>query len=614
MFLTDESPLSDQLPASVPISLKVHQRASVHACMRLENEYIDVQELFGTTESNSLFDGASGRIRTRVGIIGDRVGSGKSYVILAIVYMSKFSPSPISDNVGSRPGPNPGRYEIRTFANDNMMIMLDSRPVTLPTSLLVIPHNLTAQWTAYLKTFSGALTCIVVSRQKHVSTLREMDLMSLDLIVVTNTFYNTVAMHLERTKTKLARVFIDEADTIQIPHNNNVSAGFHWYVTASFKNLIGTYVNPRSTIVRSTFDPLASMVNRRVAVGVVVHNDDAFILRSFEFPDVETTNLVCTSPKSISVLSGMVDQNIILCLNAGDIPAAIQFISPTHKNTEDNIVSVLVEKHLRDLKNTDLRLALVPTLDYTTESEKILEVTRLTKKRNDLDSAIECIRERIARTDTCCICYETITTKSVVPCCSNSYCFKCVCRWLADKSSTCPLCKAEINTSDVYVVQQLSTSSENEDASPTESKCMNKLDTIERLLKEMILPDTLHTHGAPEEKRLLIFSTHDYAFVGITERLRNLGISHNFLRGNHSVINSIVERYRRGEVKVLLVNPTHYGSGLNFEMTTDVIMYHQVHRTLEEQIIGRAMRMGRTHNLKVWNMCHENEIENESPR
>jgi SNF2 family DNA or RNA helicase len=612
MFLNDESPLSDQLPPSIPISLKMHQRASVHACMRLEKEYICIQELFGTTESDFLFDGSSGRIRTRVGIIGDRVGSGKSYIILSIILFSKLNHARISgggDNplehttdVSDASSASTNQYDIRTFANDNMMIILDSRPITLNISLLVIPHNLTAQWASYVKEFTGAINYVIVSRQKHFKDLRDINMDSLDLIVVTNTFYNMVALHLEREKTKISRVIIDEADTIQIPGNNNVSAGFHWYVTASYKNLIGTYVNPRAMIVRSTFDPLASMIYRRVAVGVVVQNDEEFIIRSFEFPDVDTRNIVCTSPKSISVLNGMVDQNIIACLNAGDVPAAIQFINPTHKNTEDNIVTVLIDKHIRELKNTELRLALVPTLDYSSEVEKNTEMTRLTKKRDDIGFMIERIRERISRTETCCICYESITTKSVVPCCSNSYCFKCVCRWLADKSATCPLCKAEINTSDVYVVQHIP--STHDTTYPAPPNCMNKLDSIEKLLSEIVIDPGEDA----KSKRLLIFSTHDYAFVGITERLRKLDIPHNFLRGNHNVINAIVKRYRCGEVRVLLVNPTHYGSGLNFEMTTDVIMYHQVRRTLGDQIIGRAMRMGRTCPLRVWNMCHENEI------
>lgn len=599
LFLNQESPLSDQLPPSIPIQLKLHQRTSVHACKRLETEFINTNELFDTNESESLFGGLDGCIRTRVGIMGDRVGSGKSYTILAIIYFAKYNQihAPSYVNGHERFG---GMCKIQTFANDNLMIILDSLPVTIRVNIIVIPHNLTAQWTGYLKNFNPHLNSYVISRNKHFDSLDEI-LLTLDVIVVTNTFYNTLALYIKRNGAKVDRVFIDEADTIHIVGNNNISAGFYWYVTASYKNLIGPYAHPKSTIVQNTFDPYTSSIRRRVAVGVVVSNEDDFITQSFEYPDMVVHNIVCKSPNSINILSGMVDQNIIACLNVGDVPSAIEFINPSRKSSEDNIITVLIDKHMRDLKNTELRLALIPTLDFNSEADKKHEFSKLTKRKTDIETSIELIRERIRNTDTCCICYDTINIKSVVPCCSNSYCFSCVCRWLVDKSLTCPLCKSKIDTSDVYVVQQ-----ETHETFTKVDDIKNKLDTIEDLVSGILQSPALTDN---QNKRVLIFSSHEFAFSGITERLGGLNIKYSLLRGNHNVINSVVDKYISGEVPVLLVNPVHYGCGLNFEMTTDVIMYHQVDKELHDQVIGRAMRMGRKSQLNVWNLCHANEVQ-----
>ena len=43
----------------------------------------------------------------------------------------------------------------------------------------------------------------------------------------------------------------------------------------------------------------------------------------------------------------------------------------------------------------------------------------------------------------------------------------------------------------------------------------------------------------------------------------------------------------------------NFGSGLNLQMTTDIIIYHKLTKSMEEQVIGRAQRIGRIDSLKV---------------
>jgi SNF2 family DNA or RNA helicase len=52
----------------------------------------------------------------------------------------------------------------------------------------------------------------------------------------------------------------------------------------------------------------------------------------------------------------------------------------------------------------------------------------------------------------------------------------------------------------------------------------------------------------------------------------------------------------------------NYGCGLNIEKTTDIIMFHRFDNQAEQQLIGRAQRMGRTEPLKVHYLLYENEI------
>lgn len=90
--------------------------------------------------------------------------------------------------------------------------------------------------------------------------------------------------------------------------------------------------------------------------------------------------------------------------------------------------------------------------------------------------------------------------------------------------------------------------------------------------------------------------------------LNKLKIKYDHIKGNGDQINSIIKRYKSNEIDVLLVNSCNYGSGLNLENTTDIIMFHKMNTQLEKQIIGRAQRLGRKYSLNVYYLLHDNEI------
>ena len=59
-----------------------------------------------------------------------------------------------------------------------------------------------------------------------------------------------------------------------------------------------------------------------------------------------------------------------------------------------------------------------------------------------------------------------------------------------------------------------------------------------------------------------------------------------------------------------MLNTQDCGSGINLENTTDMIVYHQMSKEKDEQIVGRAQRPGRTGKLNILRLCFENEIQN----
>ena len=90
--------------------------------------------------------------------------------------------------------------------------------------------------------------------------------------------------------------------------------------------------------------------------------------------------------------------------------------------------------------------------------------------------------------------------------------------------------------------------------------------------------------------------------------LNKSGVQYSHLKGNQQQCNSLINRYKNEDLDVLLINSKHYGSGLNLENTTDVVLFHKFEDQIEKQVIGRAQRTGRKLPLTVWYFL--NELEN----
>ena len=108
-------------------------------------------------------------------------------------------------------------------------------------------------------------------------------------------------------------------------------------------------------------------------------------------------------------------------------------------------------------------------------------------------------------------------------------------------------------------------------------------------------------------KKILLFSEYDKTFENLNEILNTNNIKHSRLIGSGIVINNIIKKFENNEINVLMLNAINYGSGLNLQMATDIIIYHELNIVLETQVIGRAQRFGRKDELNVYYLFNENE-------
>lgn len=602
----DETSKTIDQPSNIKVKLKPHQLTLLRNCIEYENnriklkDYPTISEKYPQLQENDY-------IKTHLGILGDKVGSGKSYVILSLILCNK----------------DINYSQIETFGFNKVFLNISTQIESYKTNLLVIPHNLFFQWSDYIKNISDDITYKLI---KHKKNLQEFikdakKLNNYDLVLITDTNFKQITNIINLNNIKINRVIFDEIDSLKIPSNKNIPCKFYWFLTASYGNLLyptgHEYYDNRidkvikkanglsnKGYIRELFINITYKRYKRFAHILVLKNNNDYIDKSYNIPEPNQYIIECKDPIETKLLNGIVDKNIINCLNADNTKGAIALFNPKQKKTKENIINIVISKYLADISNINVQIDATKQLIFDNDVnrnniERNNRVSKLVDKKNLFQNKIDDIKKRILDTKICCICYdETIENKSLVKCCSNTFCFGCINFWLA-KNKSCPLCKEQLNHNDLFLIQD-------KEIEETENiildkdiphKEFDKLKNLEILLK-----------NSNEDSKFLIFSSSDFSFERIVKILKDLNINFSDLKGNKHRIQNTINDYKTGFIKVLLVNIYNYGSGLNLECSTDIIMFHKFDKLIESQVIGRAQRCGRKTSLNIHYLLNENEI------
>ena len=90
-------------------------------------------------------------------------------------------------------------------------------------------------------------------------------------------------------------------------------------------------------------------------------------------------------------------------------------------------------------------------------------------------------------------------------------------------------------------------------------------------------------------------------------RLRTENVSYSLLRGNSNVMSSVLEHFKNGNTRVLLLNTVHAASGIDISCATDLILVHDLGHG-RTQAVGRCNRHPRTTSLRIHQLCYPHEI------
>ena len=180
-FLSNNSFLAEPLK-NVNISLKKHQLAMLHKCKEIEKiEY------------------------NKYGIMNDKPGTGKTYVILSLIYTTRN---------------------------------------TCKTNIIVVPQNIYTQWIISIEKFSSTLKYKKFINYDNIISLYNNPalLLDTDIILTTSSYYNIISTTLTSLNIKTDRIFFDEIDSIENIICTKMNSSFTWFISASFNlNHMGIY-------------------------------------------------------------------------------------------------------------------------------------------------------------------------------------------------------------------------------------------------------------------------------------------------------------------------------------------------------------------------------------
>ena len=595
--------LIQQQPASHGVKLFPHQSSAIEKMRKLETEDLETD--------------ASTIVSTSLGLYTDKVGSGKSYAII-----QHLLTTPVLKT-------NPERHRFltmnkRSLCNDRVFESSDmlkgTRRRVLPTNLLLVPPSTFAQWVSYASrllpsfideqepTQSGCRASCDFSSNKYIQAAKRITssgwarLLTSPtpprILIVNPTAYTQILEFNEiAADAVFQRLVIDEADSIYVKYFDFVDALFLWLVTATPQTLSTSAC--RCFPIRSMFFDSGrgtwdSERMRFVRTHLQVRHEEEMIDAAIQLPPPRTRTARAMRSYLFRNIQNYLNPLALNALEACDHQRAMEALGCSSVDGDEGIIAALVNKLEREIQDISARLRNQEESENANDWSECDELARRISKRR---VTIRNIMDRVRETDCCPIGLDVIEHKAVTPCCQNAFELSNIVRALT-RSPACPLCKRVIRPSDLVV--SLASNARRQQLSAAPPIYCTKDDALRHELRS-VLQEWPRT-----DVRILLFSCYSTRIAkGI---LNEIGVPFYTTDYDDKMIPlHVMDHFRSGRLRVLLLNAHNVGAGVNIECATHVFTMHDMRADLYAQVIGRAHRLGRDRPLEIVNVRFEDE-------
>jgi|TARA_B110000261_G_scaffold161005_1_gene201653 hypothetical protein len=553
------------------VELHKYQLQTIHAMETLEVRHLPLSE--------------NEQLTTEIGVLANKVGSGKSLCVLGLIAQSITLP--VSPTVKEVYG---------NYAH----VSVDRSNTQVGNNLIVVPnHILKPVWERYLEDFTD-LSFIQV--RKNMFPIDWEVLKSYDVVLCNAKLYNIFS---KSCPLHWSRVIYDEADSIGISACVKPNSRFVWFVTSSLNNLLfsdGYYWKntdtkivkvvtsgiPNTGYIKNIFKSLEDIRDRLVLSSFIVKMHDGYIDGYMNLPKIERLSVLCHTPYYLRVIHDELSDRVKDLMHGNDLDAAMLALG-CPVDSKENLISFITRNLKIRLRNIHAKidfLGFVETYDDASSRSKNNKLSKACDVREDLQKKIDRIQRVITNIDIddeyidCPICKEVKQNNVMMACCLNVFCKHCVGQLLIRKTDTCPLCRSVLRIRNIV-------------------RPSNAL----KGFKHDVLINLINTD---KPKKTVIFYKQEASIDHVIPLIIK---PYRVLNGNNNTILKTLEWFSQDVAPVLFINVELYACGLNLIDATDIIFFQRMSAEMEMQLIGRAYRYGRHSEatLRVHSLLHLEE-------
>jgi SNF2 family DNA or RNA helicase len=606
VLLGPRDPMAQQ-PTRITVPMKPHQRAALHkaivmeqqgrACYQLQNPSEHISD--PAARRRTMFRGRL-EIESNIGILGDMVGYGKTLTALSII-------ASVPVERIHRKARDIYSFHARNYCHFTAICDRNEEAQAdafIGTTLVVTPRGpVFVQWQKALRDQTDLRALVIDGLhtiRKYLppsgadARMVRAFFEQYDVVLVKSTTLKTLMDYYDNPYRPHPiqawdRVMIDEAHDI-VARMPIFSFRFLWLISATYKSLLLRNFSGRTVMAYAIRDILdEERMNLLLLKGAT-----QFVMDSFTVPPMAEHYYLCALPSNLAAVHGFLSPSVQDRVNAGDIQGAIRELGG-HQETESDILGLVTREIQRDIRNKEQELVFVAHLDLSEEA-RASRVASIQAELGRLRDRYQSLMDRVTELSDkqCSVCYDNYTNPIMLPC-THIFCGACLMNWMRN-GHVCPECRQPIQCRGlVAIVKDPAEVAAAAASSPIEPPILSKEDTLLRIIREK--PDG----------KFLVFSRCDYTFFRLIHRLEQERVTHAEMKGSTATMVKVLERFRNGELQVIMLNTYHAGSGIDISCATDVIMFHLMGDD-GIQAIGRAQRVGRTTPLHVHHLCFSHEL------
>jgi hypothetical protein len=524
--LNENSPRFNINNNELGLKLMPHQLALIHKMMMVENTSIKSPMPFG--------------------LLSDKTGAGKTYVVLAFIYLS-----------------------VKMFNQKGL-------------NIIVIQHNLYTQWVRAINTLLGNLLeykCITENSKVNSLYGNPHILNNFNFILITPILYESFIRTISSMNIHIKRIFFDEADTMTNLLFNCLKADMTWFISATIASIFDS--NTLSANIGSYKLYLPNLMKNEC------YCDADFINKIIMLPKLNSEIFLCKDFYLDNILIFLLNKEQIINVNSHNYAFIKNECNNSLLKNKQDVVKQMYKFCIRKIIDCD---ALIKELTRSKSNKNELKF-ETTSKRNFYKNRYDMMNTISNKYNLCIDCFSHIPTK-----CYKSSCKKLLC-------SDCYNSKYNLMCIDCSKVHDWELSSEINEISPKllehiEDGDKDKFYFLTELLPICGKKTIIYCHG--NNGVGLFLRTYCFDNDCLFEELNG---------GNFKEIDRILNEFRTNDaVKFLLIDDPYFIVGLNLEFVTDIVFFHQTDIKTKNQLVGRSQRLGRINSLNVWFIYYVNEV------